>query len=532
MRKELLIFFATLLALALAVSPALGSPALSVVPGKASYQAGETLSVSGSGAAANKAVSIQLYNPSNVRIAIAQGTSSADGTYSISNIYTFAATDALGTYKVKAYCAGEWAEATFSLVVADTEAPVIVSATLSKSVVKGGASIVVTVQATDNVGVTSVKAGTVSLSLVSGSAASGTWSGSITAVSAEGAASVSIQVSDAAGNSASSSLSYTVDNTAPTITLTAPAEGASFYVSSITVSGTVSDAVSSAAAITLKINNVVTAVASDGTFSKAVTLSEGSNTITVKASDEAGNEATVTRTVSYTVPTGKVDLAVEAGTLYFANEKAVIWVSAAKDGEAVAATLSGHVVLPNGTKVDLTFTSVETGVFKATYDVSEAGTYAVAVSADYLGLKGFAIKSFLVSAGLASIKSDLAAVKADIVAIKGDLVTIKTNIGTLTLNVADLNATVVAIKGDVASVKTTVGDIKGTLTTVNGNVATIVTDVGVIKADVSKLKTDVSGVGSAVSTISTPVWAATILSLIAAIAAIAAVVSIRSKIAG
>lgn len=483
MRKILPTLFVALLALALATAPVLGNPAITVVPGKTGYQAGDSFSVSGS-AAASKAVSIQLLNPAGTRIAIAQVTSATDGTYSKTDIYTFGAADALGTYTVKVYCSGESAEATFSLVVADAVAPAIASVTLSKAVAKGGAAITVTVVASDNKGVTSVTANSVALTLASGTAASGTWSGSIAAAAAAGAQSVAVVAYDAAGNNVASSAAYTVDNTAPVLTVTAPADGAAFHVNVITVSGSVTDAVSSASKLSVTVNNVAATVAAGGSFSQSVTLSSGSNVITVKASDEAGNEATATTTVSYTAPVGQLDVSVDVGALYFQGEKAAIWVVTAYNGEAVVSTVSGYVVPQSGANVALTFAAAGTGVFKAEFTVpASAGSYAVVASADYQGVKGIGLKSFLVSSALADLKSD-------------------------------------------------VTSIKGTVVSINGNVATIVTDTGLVKADVSKLKTDVSGVNGAVSTITTPVWAAVILSLIAAIAAIVAVVSIRSKIAG
>jgi hypothetical protein len=289
------------------------------------------------------------------------------------------------------------------------------------------------------------------------------------------------------------------------IALTAPADGVEFHVSSVVVSGSVVDAVSAASAISVTVNDVAATLAADGSFSKSVTLSSGSNAITVKASDEAGNEATTTVTVSYTAPVGKVDVSVGVGTLYFAGEQAAVWVVTAYNGEAIASTVSGYVALPAGTNTTLTFTAAGTGVFKAVYTVpAGAGAYAVVVSADYQGIKGIELKSFLVSSAFADLKADVASIKG----------------------------TVTSISGNVATVVTDVGVIKGTVTSISGNVATIVTDTGIVKANVSGLKTDVSGVSGAVSTITTPVWAAVILSLIAAIAAIVAVVSIRSKIAG
>ena len=83
------------------------------------------------------------------------------------------------------------------------------------------------------------------------------------------------------------------DTTAPVITITEPAQGLITKISTITVSGTVTDT----SAVTVTVNGQP--VNLSGTqFSTSVTLAEGSNTITVLATDAFGNVGTATRNVT------------------------------------------------------------------------------------------------------------------------------------------------------------------------------------------------------------------------------------------
>lgn len=84
----------------------------------------------------------------------------------------------------------------------------------------------------------------------------------------------------------------------PALSLTAPADGTTVNVPSVTVSGNATD---NKAVSSLTVNGQPATISS-GTFSKDVALAEGPNTITVVASDATGNTATATRSVTYTKP--------------------------------------------------------------------------------------------------------------------------------------------------------------------------------------------------------------------------------------
>lgn len=111
----------------------------------------------------------------------------------------------------------------------------------------------------------------------------------------EGAHSVTISVSDLAGNAATpASVSWNVDTVDPALEVTSPQAGLVTNNSSLTISGTASDATSGLVNVT--INGSPVAV-TDGAFSQTVTMEEGQNEYTIIATDAVGHTSTVTRSV-------------------------------------------------------------------------------------------------------------------------------------------------------------------------------------------------------------------------------------------
>ena len=108
----------------------------------------------------------------------------------------------------------------------------------------------------------------------------------------EGANTLTATARDAAGNAAVATVHVTRDTQSPVIAFTAPAEGTSTSASSITVSGTVTDASSVSATL-----NGSPLTLGDGSFSSTVPLVSGSNLLQVAATDAAGNSAQASRTV-------------------------------------------------------------------------------------------------------------------------------------------------------------------------------------------------------------------------------------------
>jgi hypothetical protein len=110
----------------------------------------------------------------------------------------------------------------------------------------------------------------------------------------EGANTIVVVATDAAGNSASVTRSVTLDTAVPALTVSVPLAGAVIGSSSVTVSGTTDPGAD------VTVNGVQAAVSPTGAWSLEVGLAppDGPHTITVRAVDAAGNEATLTRTVT------------------------------------------------------------------------------------------------------------------------------------------------------------------------------------------------------------------------------------------
>ncbi len=118
-------------------------------------------------------------------------------------------------------------------------------------------------------------------------------------VSSEGASQiVNGTVFDSAGNSASTSLTVSLDQTPPAIALALPADGTTVTRPVVRVSGTVSDALSGLASVNC--NGGLAVSFDSGSFVCNLQLVPGSNTIQAQALDNAGNVANTTQiSVSY-----------------------------------------------------------------------------------------------------------------------------------------------------------------------------------------------------------------------------------------
>lgn len=189
------------------------------------------------------------------------------------------------------------------------------------------------------------------------------------------------------------------------------------------------------------------------------------------------------------------------------------------------------LILMNATLVDI----------KGEVAVIETTVGNLTVSLDALDAKIVSLQDGVatIETVLGTIQASLSDIDAKLVALDGEVATVNTNIGTVQTSVDDVGLKVETISGDVATIKTDLGTISGKVTSIDGGVATIQTDIGTVKADISGLassvedvKTSVAAVPDAIAGVTTPIWIAVILSLIAAIAAIASVVQISRKIAG
>jgi nitrogen fixation protein FixH len=176
----------------------------------------------------------------------------------------------------------------------------------------------------------------------------------------EGENVIRVTAVDAAGNSATDSITVTVDSIAPTVTITSPQEPSVTIASqTIQLEGTVTGDVS-----TLTVNGQDVTVA-DGDFSTIVTLTEeGATRVPVVATDAAGNYQQVFVTVDafWTPPTLEVDMDKESE-----EGKAVVTCTVTGDcvGLLVVHTSTSgettHTVLVDGDGTYVVVTDLEKG---------------------------------------------------------------------------------------------------------------------------------------------------------------------------
>lgn len=118
----------------------------------------------------------------------------------------------------------------------------------------------------------------------------------------DGSHTITVNASDYDGNAATSkSVTFKVDTTPPTLSVSSPAAGLITNTAALTVSGTTNDATSSPVTVKITLNGAdqgTVTVASSGASSKAVTLKKGNNAIVVTATDAVGKASTITRTVT------------------------------------------------------------------------------------------------------------------------------------------------------------------------------------------------------------------------------------------
>jgi hypothetical protein len=95
-------------------------------------------------------------------------------------------------------------------------------------------------------------------------------------------------VTGSGGTQLTTSVTFNIDRTIPILAVISPADGTGFTTAGVTLSGTVSDALSGLSSVTC---NGAAAVVSSGSFSCNISLNLGVNLVVVRATDVAGNVA-------------------------------------------------------------------------------------------------------------------------------------------------------------------------------------------------------------------------------------------------
>jgi len=188
--------------------------------------------------------------------------------------------------------ANNWQKEEFATTtswIVDIEKPVLTLSTLPNGAYTNNTTLNISGKATDNIAVKDVNINGSEVTLQQDS----TFSHVVTL--ATGTNTIVAVATDTAGNTATETRTIILDQTAPVVTITSPADNSITNQSQSTITGNV-DKLS---VVTIKINGSepVPAVMAGLDFSLPVTLAYGQNTIEVTATDTAGNKGTAKRTI-------------------------------------------------------------------------------------------------------------------------------------------------------------------------------------------------------------------------------------------
>ncbi|WP_431356339.1 Ig-like domain-containing protein [Enterobacter ludwigii] len=235
----------------------------------------------------------------------------------------------------------------------------------------------------------------------------------------EGDASVQVSVTNVNGNSASAGREYSVDTTAPSVTINTLAAddilNATEAKADLTVSGTSTAEAGQTVTVSLNGKDYTTTVGADGNWTLDVpaadlaALTDGSVTVTAAVSDKAGNPASVAHnlTVDVTVPVVTINTVAGDDVINVAEHAQAQIVS----GSATGAAAGDKVTVTVGGQ---TYTTVldaagnwSVGVPANVISALQDGTVTVSVSVtDAAGNTGSGIHNVTVDTGLPSVGFD------------------------------------------------------------------------------------------------------------------------------
>ncbi|MEH3170864.1 Ig-like domain-containing protein [Enterobacter quasiroggenkampii] len=212
---------------------------------------------------------------------------------------------------------------------------------------------------------------------------SGNWSWTVPSADLaglkDGDASVQVSVTNVNGNSASAGREYSVDATAPSVTINTLATGdilnAAEAKSDLTVSGSSSAEAGQTVTVSLNGKDYTTTVSADGSWTLNVpaadvaALTDGSVTVTASVSDKAGNPASVDHNLT-------VDVTVPAVTINTVAGDDVINVAEHSQAHVISGTATGAAA---GDKVTVTI-----GGQTYTTVLDAAGNWSVGVPASVI----------------------------------------------------------------------------------------------------------------------------------------------------
>lgn len=335
---------------------------------------------------------------------------------------------------------------TLRLVATDTTAPTITILAPGVNAITRDTIILVTGTARDATPV-SVKVNGIAATVSAGAPGTITFTASVP-LTFEGANTLLVSATDAAGLRTDSTRVIQRDTHAPTLTVTAPTDHLVTNADSVTVTGTVTDASVARA----NVNGIPMTLGAGGAFSQRVVLADGANYLTITAVDTVGNSASVVRVVTRDITPPVLTVTDPAdGTL--TNQPSILVRGRVTDASSVVATVNG---MPASVAQD--------GAFSQTITLAVGSTPVLVEARDAAGN---------VSSHSLTVVRDTIAPQLNVTS-PADQATVSSATLVLTGTVIDTHATTVQVNGVTVPVAAG-GAFTDTLTLVQGaNVIQIV----------------------------------------------------------
>lgn len=260
--------------------------------------------------------------------------------------------------------AGNSSEIKTENYVIDTTPPTLAISTLSDAAYTNNETLNIAGMVTDN---TSISAVTVNDTTVQVNT-DGSFSYAL--LLKNGVNIITIVATDSVGNRAADTRTVTLDQTAPVLAVTTPADNSKTGKMLLEVSGTVDET----STVTVKLKDILQSVLMNGgAFTSTVILEPGYNTIEIAAADLAGNRSTLKRTVIFDDQVPSLAVTVPSQDIRTNQRSLTIKGTVSDDLTEVGVTIS---------KDNEIFTPlVIEGTFEQSVNFAEEKTYGIVVTA-------------------------------------------------------------------------------------------------------------------------------------------------------
>ena len=180
---------------------------------------------------------------------------------------------------------------------------------------------------------------------------------------------ITVAATDSAGNVATATRTVTLDQTAPVLAVTTPADNSKTAKKIIEVSGTVDKT----SVVTVQVKEMVqSAVMNGGAFTATVYLEPGYNTIVITATDLAGNQSSLKRTVVFDDQVPSLAVITPSQDIRTNQSSMIIKGTVSDPLTAVGVAIS---------KDNETYTPPVDGTFEQAMKFTEEKTYRIVVTA-------------------------------------------------------------------------------------------------------------------------------------------------------